>query len=154
MSFLDIQRVYQEQGLLPTDAQFNKWVDAALSEENQGGEIVIRIVDESESATLNQQYRKKTEPTNILSFTFDAPKNIDLNMLGDLVICAPVVNREAQQQNKAQNDHWAHITIHGVLHLEGYDHKEDSEAEDMELMEIEILKKLDIGNPYTLQEHQ
>lgn len=152
MSFLDIQRIYEEQGL-PTDAQFNDWVDAALPEQNQDNEIVIRIVDESESATLNQQYRQKPGSTNILSFTFDAPNNINLNLLGDLVICAPVVNREAQQQNKAVNDHWAHITIHGVLHLQGYDHKEENEAEAMEVQEIAILKKLNIGNPY-LQEHK
>lgn len=152
MSFLDIQRIYQDEGL-PTDGQFNGWVDAALSEENQHSEIVIRIVDESESATLNQQYRQKPGSTNILSFTFDAPNNIDLSLLGDLVICAPVVIREAQQQNKAINDHWAHITIHGVLHLQGYDHNDENEAEAMEAREIAILKKFNIDNPY-LQEHK
>jgi probable rRNA maturation factor len=151
MSCVDIQRIYQKLGL-PTDAQFNEWVDVALSEENQSCESVIRIVDETESATLNQQYRQKPGPTNILSFIFEAPENVGLQLLGDLVICAPVVIREAQQQNKAINDHWAHIVIHGVLHLQGYDHKEEKEAEDMETREIAILKKLNIANPY-LQEN-
>jgi probable rRNA maturation factor len=150
MSFLEIQRIYQAEGL-PRDSQLNGWVEAALAEKNQGCEIVIRIVDERESSTLNLQYRKKPGPTNILSFTFDAPNNIDLDMLGDLVICAPVVIREAQQQNKTINDHWAHITIHGVLHLQGYDHKEEDEAEAMEAREIAILNKFNIDNPY-LQE--
>ncbi len=147
MSLLDVQHIYQAEGL-PTDAQFNEWVDAALSVENQSCEIVIRIVDETESAELNRQYRKKSGPTNILTFTFDSPNNIDLNLLGDLVICAPVVKREAEQQSKAIYDHWAHITIHGVLHLQGYDHAKEDEAEDMEVREIAVLKKISIDNPY------
>ena len=151
MSCLDIQCIYQKQGL-PTDVQFKEWVDAALSDENQDCECVIRIVDETESAILNQQYRQKPGPTNILSFIFEAPENIDLQLLGDLVICAPVVIREAQQQNKKIHDHWAHITIHGTLHLQGYDHQGEKEAEDMETREIAILKKLNMANPY-LQEN-
>lgn len=150
MSFVDIQRIYQKQEL-PTDAQFNEWVDAALSDENQDCECVIRIVDETESSTLNQLYRQKPGPTNILSFIFEPPENIDLQLLGDLVICASVIIREAQQQNKTSNDHWAHIVVHGVLHLQGYDHKEEKEAEKMEKREIVILKKLNMTNPY-LQE--
>ena len=152
MSFLDIQRVFKTDNS-PTDTQFIEWVNVALSKENKSCEVVIRIVDEAESATLNQQYRKKSSSTNILSFAYDAPENIELNLLGDLVICAPVVNREAQQQNKAVYDHWAHITIHGVLHLQGYDHTKEDEAEDMEAQEIAILKKFNIDNPY-LQEHK
>lgn len=147
MSFLDIQRIYQAESL-PTDAQFKGWVNAALSEQNQGCDCVIRIVDENESAALNQQYRQKSGPTNILSFPFDPPKSIDLNLLGDLVICATVVEKEAQQQNKAINDHWAHITIHGILHLQGYDHIEEREAEHMEAQEITILHTLNLNNPY------
>ncbi len=147
MSFLDIQRIYQAESL-PTDAQFKGWVNAALSEQNQGCDCVIRIVDENESAALNQQYRQKSGPTNILSFSFDPPKSIDLNLLGDLVICAKVVEKEAQQQNKAIHDHWAHITIHGILHLQGYDHTKEREAEHMEAQEITILHTLNLNNPY------
>ena len=147
MSFVDIQRIYQKQEL-PTDVQFKEWVDAALSDEKQDYECVIRIVDETESATLNQQYRQKPGSTNILSFIFEPPENIELQLLGDLVICAPVIIREAQQQNKTSNDHWAHIVVHGVLHLQGYDHKEEKEAEAMEKREIVILKKLNMTNPY------
>jgi len=152
MSFLDIQRIYQIEGL-PTDGQFNEWVDAALSDENQGCEIVIRIVDVNESSALNQQYRQKPGSTNILSFPFDPPENIDLNLLGDLVICAPIVEKEAQQQSKTICDHWAHITIHGVLHLQGFDHIEEREAEAMEEQEITILHSLNLNNPY-LQENK
>ncbi len=152
MSFLDIQRIHQTESL-PTDNQFSEWVNAALFDENQDSEIVIRIVDENESAMLNQQYRKKQGPTNILSFPFDPPKSIDLNLLGDLVICASVVEREAQQQNKIICDHWAHITIHGVLHLQGFDHLEEHEAEVMETQEITILHSLNLNNPY-LQENE
>ena len=147
MSILDIQRIFQGEGL-PSNEQFKGWVDAALSEENQDCEIVIRIVDENESAALNQQYRQKPGPTNILSFAFAAPENIGLNLLGDIVICAAVVEKEAQQQNKAINDHWAHITIHGILHLQGYDHIEEHEAELMEAQEITILHTLNLNNPY------
>ncbi len=152
MSFLDIQRIHQTESL-PTDNQFSEWVNAALFDENQDSEIVIRVVDEYESAMLNQQYRKKQGPTNILSFPFDPPKSIDLNLLGDLVICASVVEREAQQQNKISSDHWAHITIHGVLHLQGFDHLEEHEAEVMEAQEITILYSLNLNNPY-LQENK
>lgn len=152
MSHLDIQRISKSEGL-PTNEQFKAWVDAALSEENQGCVCVIRIVDESESAALNQQYRQKSGPTNILSFAFAAPENIGLNLLGDLVICADVVEREAQQQNKAIHDHWAHITIHGILHLQGYDHIKEHEAEHMEAQEITILHTLNLNNPY-LQENK
>jgi probable rRNA maturation factor len=152
MSFLDIQRIHQTENL-PTDNQFSEWVNAALFDENQDSEIVIRVVDEHESAMLNQQYRKKQGPTNILSFPFDPPKSIDLNLLGDLVICASVVEREAQLQNKISSDHWAHITIHGVLHLQGFDHLEEHEAEVMEAQEITILYSLNLNNPY-LQENK
>ncbi len=152
MGFLDIQRIHQTENL-PTDNQFSEWVSAALFDENQDSEIVIRIVDEDESAVLNQQYRKKQGPTNILSFPFDPPKSIDLNLLGDLVICASVVEREAQQQNKISSDHWAHITIHGILHLQGFDHIEEREAEAMEAQEITILHSLNLNNPY-LQENK
>jgi probable rRNA maturation factor len=108
----------------------------------------VRIVDEQESAELNEQYRHKKGATNILSFPVEIPEGIDLNLLGDLVICAPVLEQEAQQQNKVLAHHWAHIIIHGVLHLLGYDHLDDEQAEDMENKEIALLQKLNIPNPY------
>ena len=115
---------------------------------NQDTEIVVRIVDEQESAELNEQYRHKQGPTNILSFPVEVPEGIELNLLGDLVICAPVVEKEALEQNKILAHHWAHIIVHGVLHLLGYDHIDDDEAEQMESKEIAILNKLNINNPY------
>jgi probable rRNA maturation factor len=147
MNRIDIQRVFESEGQ-PDEVQIQAWVDAALEDVEQDTEIVIRIVDEAESAQLNGQYRHKKGPTNILSFPFEAPVGIELNLLGDLVICAPVVAREAIEQHKPLAHHWAHIIVHGVLHLLGYDHLDDEEAEQMEGKEIEILKKLNINNPY------
>ena len=108
-------------------------------------------MDEKESTELNETYRLKSGPTNILSFPVEIPEEIELNLLGDLVICAPVLEKEALEQNKALLNHWAHIVIHGVLHLMGYDHIEDDEAELMEGKEITLLSHLGIKNPY-LQE--
>lgn len=147
MNQIDIQRIFESEGQ-PDAAQIQVWVDAALADVNQDTEIVIRIVDEAESAQLNEQYRHKKGPTNILSFPFEVPDGIELNLLGDLVICAPVVTREASEQHKLLAHHWAHMVVHGVLHLLGYDHIDDDEAEQMEGKEIEILKKLNINNPY------
>ncbi|MBF6649027.1 rRNA maturation RNase YbeY [Methylobacter sp. BlB1] len=147
MNQIDIQRVFESEDQ-PDEAQIQAWVDAALEDVNQDIEMVIRIVDEAESAQLNEQYRHKKGPTNILSFPFEVPDGIELNLLGDLVICAPVVVREASEQHKPLGHHWAHIVVHGVLHLLGYDHIDDDEAELMEGKEIEILKKLNINNPY------
>lgn len=132
----------------PTRIQFQEWVDAVLDEFGKKSEIVIRIVSVEESAQLNEQYRHKTGPTNILSFPFEAPEGIELDLLGDLVICAPVLEKEAAQQHKDIDHHWAHIVIHGVLHLLGLDHDNDQDAEIMESKEIGILKKLKINNPY------
>ncbi len=132
----------------PSCNQFQEWVDAVLSEFEKQSEIVIRIVGTEESALLNERYRHKTGPTNILSFTYDAPEGVDLDLLGDLVICAPVLEKEAAEQKKEPDHHWAHIVIHGVLHLLGYDHINDHDAEMMESKEIGILKKLKINNPY------
>lgn len=147
MNQLDIQTEF-ESAYQPTPEQFQCWVDAALAEIDQNTEIVIRIVHEAESAELNERYRHKPGPTNILSFPADVPEEVDLDLLGDLVICAPVVEKEAEQQHKPVFDHWAHIVVHGVLHLLGYDHIDDDEAEIMESKEIAILNKLNITNPY------
>jgi probable rRNA maturation factor len=111
-------------------------------------EVSIRIVDAEEGQALNRQYRGRDYATNVLSFEADLPPGVNLPLIGDLVICAPVVAREAAEQGKKANDHWAHLTIHGTLHLLGYDHIEDGEAEEMEALETRILKGLGIADPY------
>jgi probable rRNA maturation factor len=133
---------------LPSEAQFQTWIDAALADQTKEFEVVVRLVDEPESQQLNREYRGKDSPTNILSFTFEVPDGLELNLLGDLVICAPLVKKEALEQQKLLEHHWAHLVIHGVLHLRGYDHIDDEEAEEMESKEIEILQQLNIPNPY------
>jgi probable rRNA maturation factor len=147
-----IQRVFKSPGQ-PDRRQIVKWIDTALEESGRTYAFVIRIVDEQESAELNGQYRHKQGPTNVLSFPFEWPEGLDISasegvLLGDLVICAPVVEREALEQHKNLADHWAHMIVHGLLHLLGYDHIEEEEAEEMETKEIAILNKLHIQNPY------
>lgn len=132
----------------PTADQFQLWADTALSHLNKDFELTIRVVDNSESQQLNHQYRNKNKPTNVLSFPFEVPEGIELNLLGDLVICSDIVASEALEQNKAITDHWAHLVIHGCLHLLGYDHIQEVEAEEMESLEIQLLASLGIDNPY------
>ena len=136
---------------VPSEQLFQRWASAALAEVNEDCELSIRLVDETESAKLNNDYRGKNYPTNVLSFPFESPVPLEPVLLGDLVLCVPVVEREAAEQEKTINDHWAHLIVHGCLHLLGYDHIEDDEAELMESLEIKILQKLDINNPYTEQ---
>ncbi len=147
MNQIEIQTVFESEGQ-PDQQQIQLWVDTALESYNKDTEIVVRIVDEQESAELNEEYRHKSGPTNILSFPVDVPEGIELNLLGDLVICAPVLEKEAREQHKILAHHWAHIIVHGVLHLLGYDHIDETEAELMENKEIAILNKLNINNPY------
>ncbi|WP_337840838.1 rRNA maturation RNase YbeY [Rheinheimera sp.] len=136
---------------LPTEAQFQQWLDAAVLPFQQDAEVTIRIVDEDESRQLNFDYREKDKPTNVLSFPFELPPGVDeLPLLGDLVICAAVVATEAAEQGKALHHHWAHMVVHGCLHLLGYDHIDDADAEEMEQEEIQILATLGIENPYIL----
>lgn len=150
---IEIQRVFKSVGQ-PDRRQVVKWINTALEESDQSYACVIRIVDEQESAELNERYRHKQGPTNVLSFPFEWPEGLAVAeeeegvLLGDLVICAPVVEREAVEQHKQLADHWAHMIIHGLLHLLGYDHIEENEAEEMEAKEIAILNKLQIENPY------
>jgi probable rRNA maturation factor len=140
---------------LPTKEQFQLWVDTALSEVSsepkQEFELTIRLVNNEESQQLNMQYRGKDKPTNVLSFPFEVPEGVELNLLGDLIICIEVMKQEAQEQNKALFDHWAHLVIHGCLHLVGFDHISDTEAVEMESIETSILKKLGISDPYVEQ---
>ena len=135
---------------LPTLEQFEYWTEVALINQPEAQEIVIRIVDVPEMTELNESYRHKSGPTNILSFPFEAPEHfsMEFNVLGDLVLCAPVIAQEAEQQGKLLAHHWAHIYIHGILHLLGYDHLQETEAEEMEALEVKILSKLQINNPY------
>jgi len=113
-------------------------------------ECTIRIVGMKESAALNKQYRNKDDATNVLSFPFDSPVKMDIDLLGDLVICAPLVISEAEQQGKSENMHWAHLIVHGCLHLLGYEHHLETEAEQMEELERLILNKLGFTDPYQM----
>jgi probable rRNA maturation factor len=131
---------------VPEDGKFLQWASAAAKRED--AELVIRIVDETESAELNEHYRHKAGPTNILSFPFEVPEGVPNQLLGDLVICAAVVEREAREQGKTLEAHWAHMVVHGVLHLQGYDHISESDAAVMEAEEIAILNDLGFPNPY------
>jgi probable rRNA maturation factor len=135
---------------LPSEAQINTWIEAALQQYSQQFSLCVRIVDSEESHSLNSQYRNKDKPTNVLSFSFEMPECIagETEILGDLVVCAPVVAAEAKEQNKALFDHWAHMIVHGVLHLLGFDHIKDSEALEMEQLERDILTVLSISDPY------
>jgi probable rRNA maturation factor len=135
---------------LPSAASFRRWVEAALhgAKRRKPAELAIRIVDADEGRALNRDYRGKDYATNVLSFPAELPRGVVLPLIGDLAICAPVVLREAAEQHKLPRDHWAHMTIHGVLHLLGYDHIEDTEAEAMEALETRILAGLGIADPY------
>ena len=138
---------------LPSRDQLDRWIGTALAGRATGpAGVVLRIVDEAESRRLNREFRGKNQPTNVLSFRFEPPPGVPAaalgDHLGDLVICAPVVLREATEQDKAPEAHWAHMVIHGVLHLLGYDHQNDAEAAEMEGREREILQRLGYPDPY------
>ena len=127
---------------VPTRPHFRRWVKAALM---QPAEITLRLVDENEGRELNRDFRDKDYATNVLTFVY----NDTAPLSGDIVLCAPVVNREAEQQCKNRIAHYAHLTIHGILHLQGYDHIEDADAIEMERLETQILNKLGYHDPYT-----
>lgn len=134
---------------LDADASPHSASDSNIEDiQQQVFEITLRIVDTIESRQLNRDYRKKDKPTNVLSFTFEAPEHIDMPFLGDLVVCAAVVEQEAKEQNKQIIEHWTHLCIHGLLHLLGYDHIQENEAQEMEGIETAILAKLNIDDPY------
>lgn len=144
---LEIQNQTQI-GNTPVKSSFVEWTTAALREEREQAELVIRIVDEQEIQELNREYRGKDKPTNVLSFPFDVPAVVESHLLGDLVICAQVVVREAQEQGKSEQAHWAHMVVHGVLHLLGYDHQGDDDANTMEQLEREVMASLGFQDPY------
>ncbi len=133
---------------LPHPAQFREWVNITLLKHVDTAELTIRIVDEEESADLNWQYRKKRGPTNVLSFPYEVPPGITNNFLGDIIICAPVIEKEAQKYHKPLLAHWAHMVVHGMLHLLGYSHELKTKAIAMESLETEILLQLNFPPPY------
>jgi len=135
---------------LPAATSFRRWVEAALrgAKRRKAAELAIRIVGTDEGRALNRDYRGKDYATNVLSFPVELPPGVALPLIGDLAICAPVVQREAAEQGKAVRDHWAHLTIHGVLHLLGHDHVDERDATVMEALETRVLAGLGIADPY------
>ena len=141
---------------VPSLSKIRKWAKTALSPHLSRGELNICLVDKRRSRTLNKRYRRKDKPTNVLSFRADFPgrETFKVPLLGELVICSAIVNREAKAQDKTPDAHWAHIIIHGTLHILGYDHEQTDEARRMEGKEIKLLKQLDYRNPYRKLAHE
>ena len=145
---IDLQNDAGLEGV-PGEQRFHAWVEAALRREYVALEQTIRVVDESEGRELNQRYRGKDAPTNVLAFAYEGAE-LGYNCLGDLVICAPLVAAEAAEQGKPVEAHWAHLVVHGMLHLQGFDHRDDREAARMEDIEAQILGILGYTNPYNV----
>ncbi len=145
---VDIQRACR--GPVPAAADIRRWIAAALAgrARQEQVEVSVRLVEIEEMAQLNETYRGRTGATNVLSFPADLPAELAIPLLGDIVICAPIVRAEAAQQGKSQSAHWAHMTVHGTLHLLGYDHIEEEEATIMEALESAILGELNYSGPY------
>ncbi|MCK8074505.1 rRNA maturation RNase YbeY [Vibrio sp. 1CM23M] len=148
---LDLQLAVENEQGLPTEQDIQLWLDKTIPQFQENAELTVRIVDTQESHQLNHEYRGKDKPTNVLSFPFEAPPGIELDLLGDLIICRQVVEKEAEEQNKPLLAHWAHMVVHGSLHLLGYDHIEDDEAEEMESLETEIMQSMGFEDPYILE---
>lgn len=145
--FLTVQKATRSPGM-PRTPSITQWARAALNGGGAGrATVTVRVVDEAESAMLNKRYRSKLGPTNVLSFSYDTLAGA-AGLNGDLVICAPLVAREAAQQNKHVRAHWAHLVVHGILHLRGYDHVRKKDAQIMETLEVRVLKRLGFPNPY------
>ena len=142
---LDVQIISKSLNI-PKKEDFQYWANAVPSVEKTSA--CVRVVDEIEAKSLNKQYRQIDKATNVLSFPAELPSEVGLQFLGDIVICADIVDRESQQQSKQSREHWAHLLVHGLLHLQGYDHQNDAEANEMESLEIDILQQLGIPNPY------
>ena len=149
---LDIQRAQSKGIFVPTNKQFKAWVNACL-DTNDNSELSIRIIDNEEMIALNTQYRQKNSTTNVLSFPTDFPEELNIPLLGDIVICASVVAEEATAQNKSIEAHWAHMTIHGILHLLGYDHINNEDAAEMETLETNIMLALHYSSPYEAEDN-
>lgn len=147
---LDLQTATDDPDC-PAEADFQRWAETGWQGDSDT-EVTIRLVTPEESTKLNHTYRGRERPTNVLSFPFEVPEGLDIPLLGDLVICADVVAREARDQSKSLSAHWAHMVIHGMLHLQGYDHLNDADADVMEALEIRLLAGLGIANPYVTEE--
>ncbi|MBP6383163.1 MAG: rRNA maturation RNase YbeY [Pseudomonadales bacterium] len=147
---IDVDCASADPGI-PGAPSMRRWVRAALDAAHAGAEISVRIVDEPEMRELNARYRHKDYPTNVLSFPAGLPPGVDVPLLGDIVICAPLVKREAAEQHKAPRAHWAHLLVHGTLHLLGHDHERARDAEVMEALERRILAGLKFPDPYREQ---
>ena len=147
---VDLQVAETVSSYLPKYKDFVHWVSLAVGNRREIAEVSIRLVTERESQNLNHRYRGRDMPTNVLSFPTEFPLGVSVALLGDLVICPDIVVREAQEQCKVLQAHWAHMVIHGTLHLLGYQHVEPADAEHMESLEIEILRDLGYKNPYEL----
>lgn len=145
---LDLQLAVEDEQGLPSFDELHLWLSKAISLFQPDAEVTIRIVDEQESHQLNLEYRGKDKPTNVLSFPFEVPEGMEMDLLGDLIICRQVVEQEAIEQDKPALAHWAHMVVHGSLHLLGYDHIEDDEAEEMESLETEIMQTMGFDDPY------
>lgn len=141
-------QINSQQKDLPQAKDFERWISNALQDFKTHAEVLVRIVDEEESAQLNSEYRGKNGATNVLSFPFEAPPQVEMNLLGDVVICAPIIEREALQQGKTVESHWAHMAVHSSLHLLGFDHQTDEQASEMELLEKDILARMGYADPY------
>ena len=144
---VDVQ-LATDDASLPTRQQLVEWARAAWPGGSDDAEVVLRAVDEAEGRRLNHEFRGRDRATNVLSFPFEPPPGVELDHLGDLVICAPVVAREASVQGKPAAAHWAHMVVHGMLHLQGYDHETDAQAAEMEARETRILAALGFAAPY------
>lgn len=147
MENLDLQLACEDANIPPLH-NFKTWLKLAIPAEQQDWDITLRVVDEAESRMLNNDYRGKDYPTNVLSFPADVPAELNIPLLGDLVICAAVVAREAQEQGKPIQAHWAHLCIHGALHLLGFDHETEEEANIMEALETKLVMGLGFADPY------
>lgn len=145
---VDVQLACAALAGVPGERAIERWARAALAAVEGRAELTVRVVDEPEGATLNARYRGRDGATNVLSFPFESPPGLDLPLLGDVVICAPVVAREAHAQGKPPEAHWAHMVVHGALHLSGHDHQRDDEAARMEALERDILAWLGFPDPY------
>jgi len=149
---IDVDNASGEEA--PEPPSIRHWICAALGDLKPEAEISVRIVSAAESAELNLRYRGKEGPTNVLSFPADIPDFVESKLLGDIVICAAIVRKEATEQHKALKAHWAHMLVHGTLHLLGYDHIKESEAETMEALETTILGELKFPPPYSVPKEE
>ena len=147
---IDIQKITKQQ--IPKLSLLRMWAKMALEKQTSACELTIRIVDVAEMTELNRKYRQKKGPTNVLSFPFDMPHGVQskMRLLGDIVVCAAVVDREAREQHKTREAHWAHMIIHGIFHLLGFNHEQEDEAQQMESLETQLMQQLGFTDPYQL----